>query len=159
MYKQAEKVAKDREAAYYQRLSKDKDGQFYLNMLKQGTISDKISALSMIIQREPENAIPYMQSLLNLAKKKNRKQAELAVGALKDLFTQNLLKDGHKLMPFSKNPLVTMDVSRAYFEHQLKECYNEFITGVLKPMTHDDMDFLRKFALNTMESLIELKPE
>lgn len=40
---------KDKEAECYQKLQKDKDGQFYLNMLKQGTMSDKIAALAAIV--------------------------------------------------------------------------------------------------------------
>ena len=42
-------------------------------MLKEGTISDKISALSMIIQKDPLRSLGYMNTLINLSKKKNRK--------------------------------------------------------------------------------------
>jgi hypothetical protein len=42
-------VLKEREQDYYGKLQKDKDGQFYLNLLKEGTIGDKISALAMIV--------------------------------------------------------------------------------------------------------------
>ena len=63
-------------------------------MLKQGTISDKVSALSMIIQKDPMKSVTYLSTLINLAKKKNRKQGEAAIGALKDLFINHgLLKD------------------------------------------------------------------
>lgn len=41
---------------------------------------------------------------MNLGKKKNRKQAELAITAIKDLFCDSLLDDNKKLWPFSKNP-------------------------------------------------------
>ena len=49
LYKQAEVLQKAKEAEFYLKLQKDKDGQFYLNMLKQGTMQDRISALSTII--------------------------------------------------------------------------------------------------------------
>ena len=48
---------------------------------------------------------------------------------------------------------------QAYFEHQLKELYGDFILNVLKPMTHDDLEFYRKFALNALQGCLEKKPE
>jgi hypothetical protein len=47
----------------------------------------------------------------------------------------------------------------AFYQHQLKELYREFVVGVLKTMTHDDLEFYRKYALNTLEFLMEKKPE
>jgi hypothetical protein len=44
---------------------------------------------------------------MNLSKKKNRKQAESSIGALRDLFTQQgLLKEDRRLYTFSKNPII-----------------------------------------------------
>ncbi len=107
-------------------------------MLKQGTIQDKISSLSMIIQKEPLKSITYLSTMINLAKKKNRKQAEASIGALRDLFTQHgLLKDDHKLYTFSKNPslqgkkesdIKDKDLIEAYYEHHIKDLYNQFVT-------------------------------
>ena len=102
-------------------------------MLKQGTLNDKISAISTIIQRDPQHSLSYLQTLLGLAKKKNRKQAEQAVNTIKDLFCDVLLRDGNKLSAFSKNPLLAKksaepkELLQAYFEHQLKEIYSDFI--------------------------------
>jgi hypothetical protein len=96
---------------------------------------------------------------------------------LRDLFTDVLLSDDSKLTPFSKNarlqgwsqkkqPLniqgdaaLQTELLSAYFEHHLKELYTEFINGILKPMTHDDLEFCRKFALNTLQGCLEKKPE
>jgi hypothetical protein len=39
-----------------------------------------------------------------MAKKKNRKLAEIAINSLRDLFTQHLLPDDQKLTAFSKYP-------------------------------------------------------
>jgi ribosome biogenesis protein MAK21 len=41
----------------------------------------------------------------------------------------------------------------------LKDAYREFVIDILKPMTHDDLEFYRKFSLNILELLIEKKPE
>ncbi|TNV85590.1 hypothetical protein FGO68_gene17657 [Halteria grandinella] len=165
LFKQAEKLTKDKETEHYAKLQKDKDGQFYLNMLKQGTMGDKISALSTIVQRNPQCSMSYLTTLVGMSKKKNRKMAELAINAVKDLFIFNLLSDENKLSPFSKNPLLQSkqpsanDLIQSFYEHQLKELYLAFINDVLKPMSHDDLEFHRRFALNTLEELLEKKPE
>jgi hypothetical protein len=52
-------------------------------------------------------SLSYLTTLINLSKKKNRKQGELAIGALKDLFVDHLLEDDNKLLAFSKNPIIT----------------------------------------------------
>ncbi len=119
-------------------------------------MSDRISALTTIIQKNPQSSLSYMQTLINLSKKKNRKQVELAITNLRDLFCEQLLSDDKKLHPFSKNPILQNGnkgkdaLLQAYFEHQLKELYSEYITVVLKTMSHDDLEFYRKYALNNL---------
>ena len=130
-------------------------------MLKEGTITDKISALSLLIQKDPIKSLTYLKTLINLSKKKNRKQAESSIGALRDLFTEHgLLKEDSKLLPFSKNPHIMnrkeseikeKELMEAYFEHQIKELYKEFITTVLQPLTHDDLEHYKKFSLNILQ--------
>lgn len=77
-------------------------------MLKQGTASDKVSALSMLIERDPIGSLHHFLALLQLAKKPNRKLAESAIQVLRDVFIKhNLLDTGSsKLQLFSKNPYV-----------------------------------------------------
>lgn len=41
----------------------------------------------------------------------------------------------------------------------MKELYREFVVGILKVMTHDDLEFYRKYSLNLLEFLMEKKPE
>ena len=68
-------------------------------------------------------------------------------------------------MPFSKNPKLQKNSSdesvliEAYWEHQIRELYSEYLTAVLKPLSHDELEFYRKMSLNVMEHLIEMKPE
>ena len=144
---------KEQEDKYYALLQKDKDGQFYLNILSNGTMVDRISALSTIIQRNPQSSLSYLATLINLSKKKNRKQVEAAINQARDLFTDVLLPDDKKLTSFSKNPTLnkqTKDQSiilSAFYEHRLKELYSEYIS-VLKGLASDDLEFYRKFALN-----------
>jgi hypothetical protein len=89
LYTKAQELSAANEKAYREKIEKEKDGQYYLTMLKKGTQSDKISSLSIIIQRNPQASLSYLMQLLTLTKKPNRKAAESAIFALKDLFVQN----------------------------------------------------------------------
>jgi hypothetical protein len=84
-------LVKSNEVKHLERLSKGRDGQFYQTMLKQGTQPDKISALASIIQQAPESSLSSLMQLCGLAKKSNKKVAELAITALKNLFIQGHL--------------------------------------------------------------------
>ena len=74
--------------------TKDRDAKYYTTMVKKGTAADKISALSMLIQKNTARSLHYLQEIVAVASKKNRKQAEYAYTALRDLFTKHLLQDG-----------------------------------------------------------------
>jgi len=50
-----------------------------------GTLSDKVSALTLVVQESPVHTTKSFDSLLTLAKKRSRGQAVTALGALKDL--------------------------------------------------------------------------
>ena len=49
MFTKAEKLVKEREAIFMESLAKEKDGKFWLTAIKQGTLTDRISALSMLV--------------------------------------------------------------------------------------------------------------
>jgi ribosome biogenesis protein MAK21 len=149
-------------------LQKEKDGDYLLTMLKKGTISDKVSALSIIIQKDEQRSITYLRSLLNQAKKPNRKLSEQAMSALRDLFLQNILKDDNKLFTFSKHPHImnmpAQNISdksllQAHYDHSIKELYRDYVTNTLQSMTHDDLEHYRKFSLDILAQLLSDKPE
>ena len=76
LYSKAEEIAKQREQKFNDGLKKNKEGDWYLTMLKKGTATDKISALAMLVQKEPKSTLSYVMQLLSLTKKSNRKMAE-----------------------------------------------------------------------------------
>jgi hypothetical protein len=41
----------------------------------------------------------------------------------------------------------------------LKGLYEDYILNVLKPLSHDELDHYRKFALNILQALLSGKPE
>lgn len=89
-------------------------------------MSDKVSALTAIVRRNPQHSVSYLLNLIGMAKKKNRKLAELAIESLKELFCDGdeaMLSNDKKLYAFSKNPLTQggsigpKELVQAYFEH------------------------------------------
>ena len=108
LYDKASKVVEATQKDFAENLKKSKEGgEWYFTMLAKGTAADKISALAMLVQKDPIATHPYLIQLLGLAKKHNRKQAEQAVTAFKDLFLQgHLFKLQTKLHVFQKNPVI-----------------------------------------------------
>ena len=60
LYSKAEEIAKQREQKFNDGLKKNKEGDWYLTMLKKGTATDKISALAMLVQKEPKSTLSYV---------------------------------------------------------------------------------------------------
>ena len=58
-------------------------------------MTDKVSALTLLIQESPVHNLNYfLQHLLQgMAKKKSRREAILAVDSIKDLLLNNMLPD------------------------------------------------------------------
>ena len=100
LFKKAEKLYQEEETKFNDYQEKQRDVSYFYTMLKKGTASDQISALNMLIQKNPTRSLVHLHKLVNLAKKKNRKQAESAFFALRDLFSNHILEDGVKLNAF-----------------------------------------------------------
>ncbi|CAM9993626.1 unnamed protein product, partial [Choristocarpus tenellus] len=74
-------------------------------VLRGGTLSDKVAALTLMVQESPMHRLSTLDRLMDLALKKERRTAQMAMEALKDLFITNLLPDGRKLVVFEARPL------------------------------------------------------
>ena len=106
LFAKAEILVKEAEEKYVKSLGAEKDGKWYLTALKQGTLTDRISALQMLVQRNPQAALSQLMQLLTLARKPNLKMAEQAICAIKDLLIRGELFDKRQpsLSLFTKNP-------------------------------------------------------
>ena len=107
--------------------------------------------------------------LVSMAKKANKKLAEYAIVAIKDLFTEGWLVDiqndgtvKERLEVFSKNPVVIHkranidddELQSAYFKHCVREVLRTLITNILgKDMAHCDLEHYRIFALDMLLEL------
>ena len=146
-----------------------------------GTLSDKISVLTLSVQESPVHNIKALESLVALAGKRSRGQAVEVLGALKDLFGPgNLLPSDRKLRAFANQPALSnafgpLDfhwtsrdplpgkieeihlVSWAY-EDWLKSTFFEVLT-IIETWCNDEVVFARSKAIDYVCQLLKAKPE
>ncbi len=149
--------------------------------MSSGTLSDKISTLTLSVQESPVHNVKALESLVGLARKRSRGQAVEVLGALKDLFGPGaLLPSDRKLRVFASqpgliaafsdiNPYWTADnplpkplkevhlVLWAY-EDWLKSIYFE-ILKIIETWCNDEVVFARIKAVDYVCQLLKEKPE
>ena len=156
--------------------------QFYSTIVSSGTLSDKISALTLSVQESPLHNVKALDTLVGLAKKRSRDQAVEVLGALKDLFGPgNILPSDRKLKAFAMQPqlLAALEhlpskrwrtgdalptslcpihlVSWAY-EDWLKKKYFE-ILKIIETWCNDEIVFARVKVVDYVYELLRDKPE
>lgn len=141
--------------------SKTSQRKFLSDILSAGTLNDKISALTLLIQEAPMHNLKALDTLLGYCEKKSRTAALQSINALKDLLLNGILPD-RKLVAFAKQPL-RKDLSAAqlavfYFEDYLKKAYFKFVS-VLEVLSHDPILHVKMNALSHIFDLLKAKPE
>ena len=146
-----------------------------------GTLSDKISALTLSVQESPVHNMKALEGLISLASKRSRGQAVEVLGALKDLFGPgNLLPSDRKLRAFANQPALSNAfgplnlhwtsrdplpgkieeihlVSWAY-EDWLKSTFFEVLI-IIETWCNDEVVFVRSKAVDYVCQLLKAKPE
>lgn len=147
-----------------------------------GTLTDKVSALTLAIQESPVHNIRAFEALASLASKKSRAQAIGAIGALVDLLGPgSLLPSDRRLRYFATQPellgvlqnsrvkswspgqTLPGQVSEAHlvawsFEDWLKDAYFKLIQ-LLESWCADEIEYSRTRALDFVYGLLKDKPE
>ncbi|KAH7330062.1 CBF/Mak21 family-domain-containing protein [Rhexocercosporidium sp. MPI-PUGE-AT-0058] len=163
-------------------LSSSSSHRFLSTIMASGTLSDKVSALTLVVQESPVHTTKSFESLLTLAKKNSRAQAVTALGALKDLLAMGVvLPADRRLRPFAGQPSLIGalqedsttawaigqrlpgDVSKAHliswaYEDWLKEIYFDMLK-VLEGWCNDEVEFARLRAVTYVYELLKEKPE
>lgn len=138
------------------------DRNFVNKILQSGTYSDKISAMTLLIQESPLHSLKSFESMLSMARKKSRNEALLAIQSLKDLFTGSVLPD-RKLIYFADRPLGAANVEERHlilwaFEDYLKKYYFQVVEQ-LEALSHDTLMHIRYSSIRFMYDLLSGKPE
>nr|POE50127.1 ribosome biogenesis protein noc1 [Quercus suber] len=162
-------------------LSGSSSHKFLATIMSSGTLEDKISALTLLVQESPLHTMKAFDNLLALSKKRSRNQALMAVAALKDLLGQGVvLPSDRKLRAFAKQPSVLgvfqgknakwsigdplpAGIEEAHllvwaFEDWLKKAFFQLLQ-VLEGWCNDEVEYARSRAITYVWELLRDKPE
>ncbi|KAH8697321.1 CBF/Mak21 family-domain-containing protein [Talaromyces proteolyticus] len=164
-----------------QKKSSSSSHKFYSTIMTSGTLSDKISALTLAVQESPIHSVKSLENLVSLSKKRSRAQAVDVLRSLKDLFAQGTLLPGdRKLKAFANHTTLVSAFQKVgnnwtesdalpgglrpshlivwAFEDFLKEQYFE-VLKVLETWCNDEIEFSRTRAVSYVYELLKEKPE
>ncbi|XP_069808188.1 CCAAT/enhancer-binding protein zeta [Dendropsophus ebraccatus] len=137
-----------------------------------GTLSDRMAAMTVLIQDAPVHTLQFVENLVNLIRKQgSKRQNIMALDTFKDLLQSDLLPDNRKLHTFAQHPFDKIEEISSgnrdardrrlilwYFEEQLKGHVAEFVK-VLETLTHDSLIATKAKSLNVIHELLCNKPE
>ena len=147
---------------YYEEFTKNSSQRKFMSqILSDGTLNDKISALTLLLQESPLHNIKSLDSLISFCGKKSRNSALQALNALKDLFLNGLLPD--RKLKYFKNQNLSMLLNKRtlailYFEDYLKGLYFK-ILEIFEKLSHDPIIYVRMQVLTHIFDLLTAKPE
>ena len=147
----------------------------WINMvLKSGTLPDKMSAYSVLLQEDPVHNFASLEALVNMISLKSRRPCMLALDALRDLFCNHLLPKDRKLRVFpagQKQILINLirnsnseqDTLKKMlilmsFESKLKSIFTRFLEAV-DGISKDTVDQTKLKAMKTIFDLLVANPE
>ncbi|GAB1311175.1 RNA-binding ribosome biosynthesis protein mak21 [Madurella fahalii] len=178
----AETLLEQDSASYTAMQASTSSQKFMSTIMSSGTLSDKVSALTLSIQESPLHSRKAFESLITLAGKKSRGQAIAALGALVDLLGNgNLLPYDRRLRPFNSQPGLLGALARQgqspwtqgqklpgkltkthlmvwVYEDWLKSAYFRIIQ-LLEIWCSDEIEYSRSRALDFVFGLLKSKPE
>lgn len=158
-------AAYDNEVTAYQKAKGSKlsgDQKWINDVLKSGTISDKVAALALVVQESPIHELSALDTLIGLASKKEYRTAQLALDAVKDLLIHNLLPD-RRLISFKNQPLnhpdMNVQIGMLYwFEEQLLQRV-ELVANALDIGLKSTIEYFKKQCMDIAADLLAGKPE
>ncbi|KAK1952072.1 CBF/Mak21 family protein [Colletotrichum sublineola] len=169
-------------SAYSKSVLASSSRKFLSTIMSSGTLSDKVSALTLAIQESPLHNVKAFESLLGLAAKRSRAQAIGALGALVDLLGPGLvLPPNRRLRTFQTQPGLIGALQRSSlknwnpnqplpgrlteahlvqwaFEDWLKTSYFK-VVQLLEVWCNDEIEYSRTRSLDFVYGLLKDKPE
>ena len=137
------------------------DEQFIKTVLKSGTTTDRVSALTLIIQESPFHALDALAKLMQMVQKKSRRECLLGMDTVKDLFISALMPKERALAYFSEMALTphlsNKQLALFYFEHVLKSHFAAFVLKCEQGLK--DLDHVKNKSLYYLSDLLTALPE
>ncbi|KAF2746533.1 CBF-domain-containing protein [Sporormia fimetaria CBS 119925] len=182
LHEYADKLLEAESTTYSEsHMAKDSSHKFMSAIMSSGTMEDKVSALTLLVQESPLHTTKAFEQLLGLSRKKSRSSALMALAALKDLLGQGVvLPPDRKLRVFARQPgLISALQGKAAnwrsgeklpggiqkvhlvawaYEDWLKRQYFEMLK-ILEVWCGDEVEYSRNRALTMVWELLKEKPE
>ncbi|CAM6129014.1 unnamed protein product [Calypogeia fissa] len=157
----------DKAAQEYERSRQNNsDAQWLMQARRSGTSTDRVAAMTVILQDNPKANVRTLDALIGmLTSKAGKRHAATGIDALKELFMFNLLPD-RKLKYFAQQPVESLPQNKErastlmewIWEDCLKHRYEKYVLA-LEEATKDTLSFLKEKALKTVYELLKSKPE
>lgn len=170
----AQKLYENETALYKSKksLQKGANSAWMKTVVSTGTMTDRMAAMTVLIQDAPVHSLEHIESLVSLMKKKgSRRPGLMALDTLKELLLSDLLPKTRKLRTFSQHPFEELEQKSSgnkdtrdrrlilwYFEHQLKLQIADFVV-TLDELAHDMVEATKMRALTTAYELLCNQPE
>ena len=162
------------ETELYQQMKENdrsSDAKWLRTVLKSGTLSDKVAALTMLTQESPVHCMKSLEALMNMSKKKARREALIAIDSLRHIWIADLLPD-YKLRKFDEFPVERLNeynkskskeenikvLITMMFEDCLRKVYEDFVE-ILQTFSKDPLADIRNKILGIVFELLQMKPE
>ncbi|KAF9547989.1 hypothetical protein EC957_007502 [Mortierella hygrophila] len=138
------------------------DKNFVSTIMASGTLNDRVSALTLLVQESPLHTTKSLDKLMAMAEKKSRTEAVKSIESLKDLFIGGMLPN-RKLKYFQDRPLTHPNATNEHlilwiFEDYLKKTFWKFVQ-LLKILSDDPVVHVRHRMLGFIAELMSSKPE
>ncbi|KAJ5946458.1 hypothetical protein N7454_003297 [Penicillium verhagenii] len=151
-----------------QQTSASSSHKFYTTIMASGTLSDKISALTLAAQESPLHNTKSLENLVALGRKRSRAQAVEVLRSLKDMFAQGTLLPSDRRLKVLLAAGLSETRSREAYRRAtscfglsrtlLKEQFFEVIK-ILEIWCNDEIEFSRTRAVSYVYELLKEKPE
>uniref|UniRef100_A0A8C1FIK1 CCAAT/enhancer-binding protein zeta n=1 Tax=Cyprinus carpio carpio TaxID=630221 RepID=A0A8C1FIK1_CYPCA len=142
------------------------------SVVSTGTLTDRMAAMTVLIQDAPIHSLEHVENLVSLVKKKgSRRQGLMALDTLKELLLTDLLPKHRKLHTFSQHPFDQLEEKASgnrdardrrlilwYSEHLLKLQVADFVAA-LDVLAHDTVQATKMRSLTTAYELLCNQPE
>ncbi|KAI8630400.1 CBF-domain-containing protein [Xylariaceae sp. FL1651] len=168
--------------AYSTTISASSSRKFMSTIMSSGTMSDKVSALTLVVQESPVHNIKALENLMALGAKRSRGPALSALAALVDLLGPGMILPSDKRLrtfpsqlgligTLQKHNTKSWSIGQPlpgkitkehllswYFEDWLKDAYFKMIQS-LEVWCDDEVEYARTKAIDQVFALLRDKPE
>jgi ribosome biogenesis protein MAK21 len=178
----AKTIVDEDTTAYSTTFAASSSRKFMSTIMSSGTMSDKVSALTLAIQESPVHNIKAFENLMSLGAKRSRGPALAALAALVDLLGPGMILPSdrrlrtfasqvgligtlqkYNLKSWSPGQALPGRITKAhlvswYFEDWLKDAYFKMIQS-LEVWCDDEVEYARTKAIDQVFALLRDKPE